>query len=178
MFSRATWKTWAQGLIRQNPRPKADMTLLRPVDHDTGDNDQILLYHARWFFSCCIHISMNFSGLKCAILVPLHGCQGNRTVAMEWLLRDTNEQLSCKPEYLLYRIKWYWVKNILVAVENFEKCTVAMLGGPCHAKHVTAKSTQKCYDEPTKHAVVAKDSNISHYLNSSINSPTIILPII
>ena len=36
-----------------------------------------------------------------------------------------------------------------------------------------------CIGEPTKNAcMVAKDSNISHYLNISINSLPIILPII
>ena len=94
------------------------------------------------FFPCFIHINVNFSALKWAIFYSLHGCQGNRTVAMDWLPRDTNEQLSWKPEYLLYWIKWYLLLCIvLVAMENFEKCTVPMLGAPC-LQHVTGNTSR------------------------------------
>ena len=42
-------------------------------------------------------------------------------------------------------------------MENFEKCTVAMLGGPC-LQHVTAKSAPKCYNNMLigKHITPAK----------------------
>ena len=94
------------------------------------------------FFPCFIHINVNFSALKWAIFYSLHGCQGNRTFAMDWLPRDTNEQLSWKPEYLLYWIKWYLLLCIVVvAMENFEKCAVPMLGGPC-LQHITGNTSR------------------------------------
>ena len=72
------------------------LSLLRPEGHvfHTAWETMIKSYYstlADWFFSCFIHINVDFSALKWAIFSSLHGCQGNRTVAMDWLPRDTNE---------------------------------------------------------------------------------------
>ena len=37
------------------------------------------------------HRNLNFSALEWAICGSHRGCYGNRTVAMDWLPRDTNE---------------------------------------------------------------------------------------
>ena len=44
-----------------------------------------------WFCFHFVHRNLIFSALKWAICGSHHGCYGNRTVAMDWLPRDTNE---------------------------------------------------------------------------------------
>ena len=48
MVSHAVWKTWSEGLSRQNPRPKAEVFVVIEArgpcfSHGMGDHDQFLL---------------------------------------------------------------------------------------------------------------------------------------
>ena len=144
------WKTWPEGLSRQKPRPKAEVFVRRYW----GPRAMFFTRHRRpwsnpiithllidFFFQCFIHINMNFDALKWAIfahfmvareiaLLLWTGCQGTQ-------MNNCHENLkTCFTG--LNGILW---NKILVAMENFEKCTVAMLGGPC-SQHVTGNTSR------------------------------------
>ena len=95
MVSHAVWKPWLEGLSRQkrgrgfcrNWGPRAMFFL-------TAWETMIKSYYSTLtdcFFFHFVHRNFNFSALKWAIRVSHRGCYGSRTVAMDWLPRDTNE---------------------------------------------------------------------------------------
>ena len=63
----------------------------------------------------------------------LRGCWGNRTVAMNWLPRDT--WVPALLDYMVLSYIKYWL-----IWKNSKKSTVAMLGGPC-SQHVMGNTS-------------------------------------
>ena len=83
------------------------LLLLRPEGHvfHMAQETMIKSYYSTlydWFFPRFIHINMNFSALKWAIFGSLHGCKGNRTVAMDWLPSafSYDKNLGLRPRFL------------------------------------------------------------------------------
>ena len=65
---------------------------------------------------------------KIALLLGT-GCQGTQ-------MNNCHENLNT----CFTRLKGNYLNKILIAMENFEKCIVAMLGGPC-SQHVTGNTS-------------------------------------
>ena len=93
------------------------------------------------FFSCFIHIIMNFSALKCSILARF--MVAREIALLLWTGCQVTQKNNCHENLYTRFTEWNGIRlnKILVAMENFEKCTVAMLGGPC-SQHVTGNASR------------------------------------
>ena len=84
---------------------------------------------------------MNFSALKWAILP--HFMVVRETALLLWTGCQETQMNDCYGNLntCFTELNDSWLNKILVAMENFEKCTVAMLGGPC-SQHVTGNTSR------------------------------------
>ena len=153
-------KTWLEGLLR--PR---FLSLMRPEGHgfhtarETMINpiiacsliDFSMFNSHEYEFKC---FKMGTFWLTSWMLGKSHRCYGlvakghKRIIVMETCILT-----------LLNEIVFSWIK-ILIAMENFEKCTVAMLGGPC-SQHVTC-NTSRLY-QPQSAIIFNKPSSCRRF---------------
>ena len=149
------WSWSAVPCEKHGPRDSVDknrgrrprfLSLLRPEGHvfHTALETMIKSYYstlADWIFPCFIHINMNFSALKWAILA--HFMVAREIALLLWTGCQETQMNDCHGNLntCFTGLNCIYLNKILVAMENFEKCTVAILRGPC-SQHVTGNTSR------------------------------------